>query len=222
MRTRIWPACVVALVAAVVLPLELSAQSTRGAADARQAGEFDLAREVERIRAATAAYRDVGAAVAAGYAAPVPDHCMESGAGVMGHHHINQQLLDDRLEVERPEVMVYEPTADGGRKLVGVEYIVPYSARGRDETPPRILGQQLKRADGLGIWYLHVWVWEENPNGLFADWHPTLTCSPAQDDVGDVGSAGDRGQHDSHSQQPWTGAPRSQQATFPTYAGGQA
>jgi hypothetical protein len=28
----------------------------------------------------------------------------------------------------------------------------------------------------LGIWYLHVWIWEPNPSGLFADWNPSVTC----------------------------------------------
>ena len=58
----------------------------------------------------------------------------------------------------------------------GVEYVVPYSVRPRDAQPPTILGQELKRSDGLQIWYLHVWVWKENPNGLFADWNPTFSC----------------------------------------------
>jgi len=28
----------------------------------------------------------------------------------------------------------------------------------------------------LGIWYLHVWHWEPNPSGVFADWNPNVKC----------------------------------------------
>ena len=38
------------------------------------------------------------------------------------------------------------------------------------------MGQDLKRADSLGIWYLHVWNWTANPSGLFADWNPDVQC----------------------------------------------
>lgn len=45
--------------------------------------------------------------------------------------------------------------------------------------PPRIMGQALKKADRLGIWYLHVWTWEPSPSGLFADWNPNVKCGGA-------------------------------------------
>lgn len=160
----------------VAVPTEIFAQDTRDTAT--ESGERDLERDVALIREATADFHDVEAARAAGYLPPDPDRCLESDAGVMGYHHVNRELLDDRLEVERPEIVVYAPTTEDERKLVNVEYVIPYSAWPRDEAPPRILGQDLKRSDGLEIWYLHVWVWEENPNGVFADWNPTLTCSP--------------------------------------------
>ncbi len=38
------------------------------------------------------------------------------------------------------------------------------------------MGQNLKPARSLGLWYLHVWVWQENPSGLFADWNPSVKC----------------------------------------------
>jgi hypothetical protein len=38
------------------------------------------------------------------------------------------------------------------------------------------MGQALKKADKLGIWYLHVWAWEASPSGLFSDWNPNVKC----------------------------------------------
>jgi hypothetical protein len=167
-------ACVLA--AAAVVPAQVRGQegSPGGSPGAQPA---DLEAAVARIRAATAAFRDVEAAKAAGYPESVPPHCMESMAGGMGHHYLNPDLMDDSLVLEQPEILVYEPTPGGGLELVGVEYVVPYTAWRRDEAP-RILGQDLKRSDALGIWYLHVWVWRENPRGLFADWNPAVSCSP--------------------------------------------
>jgi hypothetical protein len=132
--------------------------------------------EVERVRAATAPFRDLDAAVKAGYPRSVA-HCLDNPpAGGMGYHHIHSDLMDDRIELERPEILVYERTSDGGYELVGVEYAVPLDAWTREE-PPTVMGQDLKRAPALGLWYLHVWVWRTNPNGLFADWNPDVACS---------------------------------------------
>lgn len=161
------------LVLALAVLLAPTGVAAQGKASAGEQAEIE--RAVLRIREATKAFHDIGAAVAAGY--PATDHCLESAAGAMGHHFINQTLYDAQLEVERPEILVYAPREeDGGLELAGVEYVVPYSVRPRDAQPPTILGQELKRADGLQIWYLHVWVWKENPKGLFADWNPTFTC----------------------------------------------
>jgi hypothetical protein len=93
----------------------------------------------------------------------------------MGYHFQNNALLDTTLDVDHPEVLVYERKPDGEFKLNGVEFLVPISAWTSTE-PPKVMGQSLKRADRLGIWYLHVWTWEPSPSGLFADWNPRVKC----------------------------------------------
>ncbi|HEY8549083.1 MAG TPA: hypothetical protein VIL35_03925 [Vicinamibacterales bacterium] len=138
-------------------------------------GDADLKRNLDRIKAVTRPYHDIAAAHAAGYPREVPP-CVASPEGGMGHHFAHPRLMDDRLEIEKPEILVYAPAPDGKLKLAGVEYIVPYSAWSKSE-PPRILGQNLKKSDQLQIWYLHVWVWEENEKGVFADWNPAVKCS---------------------------------------------
>jgi hypothetical protein len=94
----------------------------------------------------------------------------------MGYHHVNQGLLDDRIEIERPEMLVYERLPDGRYRLNGVEYIVPFSVRPATAEAPTVMGQALKPAPQLKIWYRHVWVWLENPSGLFSDWNPRVKC----------------------------------------------
>jgi hypothetical protein len=154
-------------------------QSDAGAARASDAPgmgmAIDLDTAIEQIRAATASFRDLEQAVAAGYSRE-GGRCLDNPPhGAMGYHHQNAALLDDVLELERPEILTYERTASGGYELTGVEYIVPLDAWSGD-APPQILDQPLRRAPSLGIWYLHVWVWRENPSGVFADWNPNVTC----------------------------------------------
>jgi hypothetical protein len=93
----------------------------------------------------------------------------------MGLHYKNPVLRDGTLDLERPEILLYERLPDGTFRLNGVEYVVPLSAWTRAE-PPMLMGQGLRRDEALGIWYLHVWIWEANPSGLFADWNPRAKC----------------------------------------------
>lgn len=131
-------------------------------------------RDIERVRAATVPFKSADAAAAAGYKPTT--HCVENPPhGGMGFHFDNDALRDATLDVEKPEVLVYERQPDGAFKLNGVEYIVPIAAWKRNEAPT-IMGQKLKRAERLGFWYLHVWIWEPSPSGLFADWNPSVKC----------------------------------------------
>lgn len=131
---------------------------------------------IARLRAATRGFQSLDAAVAAGYAATVRECLVHEHHGAMGYHHVNRAYVDARAEVERPEILLYERGADGRARLNGVEYIVPYAAWPRDSVPPVLMGQTLRREDNLRIWYLHVWAWNENPDGVFADYHPRVTC----------------------------------------------
>ena len=134
----------------------------------------DIDRDIARARAATAKFRNPEAAVAAGY--PATSHCVESQpTGGMGLHFGNVALHDTTLDVEKPEILVYEKMGDGSIRLNGVEYVVPISAWTSDQ-PPTLMGQRFKRANGLGIWYLHAWIWNSSSAGVFADWNPDVRC----------------------------------------------
>jgi hypothetical protein len=132
-------------------------------------------RDVERARAATVRFKTLDGAVEAGYPRDVAQCVQHQPHGAMGFHHQNDALMDAKLEIDRPEVLTYERVPGGTYELTGVEYLVPISVWSKDE-PPTIMGQKLKRAPSLGIWYLHVWIWKQNPSGLFADWNPNIKC----------------------------------------------
>jgi hypothetical protein len=134
----------------------------------------EVDRAVEQLRIATAPFHSIDRAQAAGYKQET--ECVERPSeGGMGYHFTNAGLRDGVLELQKPEVLVYGKRADGSFKLNGVEYIVPLDSWKRSD-PPIIMGQPMKRFDPAGFWYLHVWIWEHSPRGLFADWNPRVKC----------------------------------------------
>lgn len=133
--------------------------------------------DVARLRAATSAFRSLDSAVAAGYGRDVPACIVHEHHGAMGFHHVNRALVNATTDVEHPEMLLYERLPDGTYQLNGSEFIIPYRFYSRDSVAPVLFGQQMKQEDNLKYWYLHVWAWKENPNGLFADFHPSVFCA---------------------------------------------
>jgi hypothetical protein len=179
-RLSMWMAgglvAICALTCAAVAQTRATEMSQAAGVPASGFGEA-VDRDVAKIRDATARFKTTEAAEAAGYKR-VTDCVEHQPAGAMGYHFENKSLLDTMLDVDLPEVLVYEKKPDGAFKLNGVEFLVPISAWTAAE-PPRIMGQALKKADRLGVWYLHVWTWEPSPSGLFADWNPNVSCGDA-------------------------------------------
>jgi hypothetical protein len=136
----------------------------------------------ETVRQATAQFKDVEAAKAAGYGLL---HGCASGPqeGAMGVHYANGQLAGDgTLDAATPEALLYEPK-DGKLQLVGVEYVViAEDWHASHEAPPVLMGQLFNYVSapnryGLPAFYeLHVWAWKRNPAGIFADWNPRVSC----------------------------------------------
>lgn len=142
--------------------------------------------EIADIRDATARYHDLDAALADGYV--LFYRCTEQpGVGTMGQHFANLDLVvgDPGIDPLRPEVLVYEPKLNGdGYRLVAVEYVTIQalweSANGA--AIPTVLDQELSLV-GAGNRYgmppffeRHVWLWSPNPNGMFSDWNPNVSC----------------------------------------------
>jgi hypothetical protein len=134
-------------------------------------------RDIMTIRDSTAKFKTTEAAEEAGYKR-VTGCVQHQPAGAMGYHFQNNALLDTTLNLEHPEVLVYEKMPDGTFQLNGVEFLVPISAWKSTE-PPRIMGQALIKVDSIGFWFLHVWTWKPNPSGLFAPWNPDVKCQEA-------------------------------------------
>ena len=155
----------------------LSAQDAHaGHAGANVAVTPGHLRAAEQVRKATAVFADVDAAKAAGYDLQFPAGCAKSPAGAQGFHYLNQGLVDNKTDVLRPELVMYEPQADGSMVLVGVDYIIPFS-EWKSPQPPVLLGIPMLRNEPLGVWALHIWAQRPNPSGLFAAWNPDVSCA---------------------------------------------
>jgi hypothetical protein len=136
----------------------------------------DLGRLLAALRQATEKYHDFAAAQAAGYTVQVTGCMADPTRGGMGYHYAKGELIDAEAVEAQPEVLLYEPRGEGRFRLVGVEFIVPFTEWTSAE-PPMLYGQTFARNETFQVWALHVWVWRHNPRGLFADWNPAVDCS---------------------------------------------
>jgi hypothetical protein len=126
--------------------------------------------------------------------------------GAMGLHYVRRDLLGlppkpalpgsgrvhgtgTHSDFTKPAMLVYEPQQDGSLKLVAVENLVfasAWQAAGK-KGPPTFHGQpyvlladkpetSVDEAHGWEPHYeLHVWL-DENPNGIFAEFSPQVSC----------------------------------------------
>ena len=138
---------------------------------------------VKVVRQATERFKDVAVAEAEGYA--LQFGCVSgSESGAMGLHYVNGPLvMDGELDPMRPEIVLYEPTPNGGVRLTGADYLVLADAwNAKNSGPPQLMGQlfhlfEAPNRFGLPPFYtLHVWAWKESPTGTFANWHSNVSC----------------------------------------------
>jgi len=138
-------------------------------------------KDLATLRAATAKFHRFEEAKDANYTFLFMNMCMvdQSAAklGGMGYHYVNTDLLDDQLDVAKPEALHYEPQANGQLRLVAVEYVIP-AAAWTSPNPPELFGRQLV-LNQFDLWALHVWVWADNPSGIYANWNPRVNCDNA-------------------------------------------
>jgi hypothetical protein len=100
----------------------------------------------------------------------------------MGIHFLNTAAVGPKPDPARPQILLYEPTGDKLR-LVGVEWFIPLSAGVKER--PSLFGRPFDGPmDGheptmpkeLRHYDLHVWLWKENPAGLFSPTNPNVKC----------------------------------------------
>ena len=144
----------------------------------------NVAADLAPVRALTAKYHDISAALADGYQLGfrgVVTGCISNPAfGAMGYHYFHWGKMDDPAIVEGdPEVLVYHTADDGSLVLGAVEWVVhkPLWEQAGNTAAPVVYGQTLHVLNPVLNWYItHAWIWKHNPSGMFSDWNPEVTC----------------------------------------------
>ena len=123
--------------------------------------------------------------------------------GAMGIHFFRPDLLGitgppnprvsgtgTHTDFNRPSILIYEPQADGSLALVAVEnlvFIKAWEAAG-NVAPPSFQGVPYDRmqddpttkVDEAHLFEphydRHVWLWRENPRGVYAQFNPNVSC----------------------------------------------
>ena len=146
---------------------------------------------VEAVRAATEKYKNVRSVEGPGDGYELKFGCVSGGDfGAMGMHFVNFKLVDGEVDVTQPEIVLFEPTPNGGIRITGADFLVPVAAwdaahavpPAEHAAPPELMGQLFHLFDspnrfGLDPFYtLHVWAWKDNPNGTFGNWNPDVSC----------------------------------------------
>jgi hypothetical protein len=138
---------------------------------------------IDTVREATARFKDVEQAKAAGY--ELMFGCVSGPDwGAMGLHYVNLGLVGDGvLDPRRPEIVIYEPLPNGRLRLTGADFLVFRDAwHATNPATPELGGQLLHLFEspnrfGLPDFYtLHVWAWKDNPAGTFSNWHAKVSC----------------------------------------------
>jgi hypothetical protein len=131
--------------------------------------------------------------------------------GAMGIHFFRPDLLGitappnprvdgngTHTDFLNPSILIYEPQADGSLELVAVENLVFVDAwrEAGHDAPPTFHGvtydtmvdDPATTVDEAHLFEphhdRHVWIYRENPNGVFAPFNPAVTCEHHRDDSG--------------------------------------
>ena len=137
--------------------------------------------------------------------------------GAMGIHFFRPDLLGisappnprvdgngTHTDFLRPAILIYEPQADGSLELVAVENLVfqrAWHAAGNAERPSfqgvpydHMADDPATQVDEAHLFEphydRHVWVFRDNPNGVFAPFNPNVTCPSTMAMAGHAGHAG--------------------------------
>jgi hypothetical protein len=106
--------------------------------------------------------------------------------GAMGIHVVKPgRTTALKVTFDAPAALIYEPQHDGRMALVGLEYIhdaKSWQNKFGATSVPSLDGHLMNYVGapnryGLDPFFeIHVWAFEDNPKGAFADWNTHVTC----------------------------------------------
>jgi hypothetical protein len=142
---------------------------------------------VQAVKIATGKFKNVTDIAGPGSDYALTFGCVSGGDfGAMGLHYLKGSILHDgMINIDDPEIILFEPTRNGGIQITGADYLVfasEFEAKNGKGVVPSLKGQLFHFFDspnrfGLDPFYtLHVWAWKDNPNGTFTNWNPNVSC----------------------------------------------
>ena len=187
----------------VALVAALAATASVMQAQSKPSGAAPMSADLAATKAALAKYSDPLAAIKDGYFSTLAcidfpkgavDGPVEYPPGAMGVHFLNPGNIGPKLDPSKPQVLIYEPVGD---KLVlsAAEWFMPAEIAGG--AAPSIFGQTLAGPmDGhepimpasLRHYDLHVWLWKDNPRGMFTSTNAAMKCAPGKAYTVQIGS----------------------------------
>ena len=154
-----------------------SAAPASGHAHGRVELTPQMLQQVAALHVLFAKYHDLQKALENGYKFVGP--CVsDPKLGGMGDHY-SRSANDDfgrgdgTHALERPQYLVYAPQKNGSRRLAALDYTVPYE-KWQGDKAPEFFGIPFTRNDGFGVWMFHIWVFQHNPAGIFANFNPKV------------------------------------------------
>ncbi len=164
----------------IAIGLALAALSIQGPAAFAETSSPKLSPELERVRDRLAKYKEPVVAVRDGYFSTLG--CVHYKDGAMGVHFLNPAFISPAPDPDKPQILVYEPKGDK-LELVAAEWFIPL-ATGVGKRPVLfdrpfdgpMAGHEPLMTHQLHHYDLHVWLFKENPMGLFAAINPDVSC----------------------------------------------
>jgi hypothetical protein len=187
------------LASAFVGSMAIGCGGVEGEVDSSQSAD-GAGQLLSKFRGATSIYKNVANAEAAGFVR-LQEPCFAEewsegdGSDInLGVVYVRPSHMDANLDAKDPEVLYYEPQADGSLELMGGEYFCP---EGACNSPPTLLGFTFRHELDVGGYALHTWGWLDNPNGLTHPINPNVDttycagCSHPGEEVEECHSGGD-------------------------------
>jgi hypothetical protein len=137
----------------------------------------DARQQLAGLHPLFAKYHDLDKALADGYKFVGPCVSDPTLGGMGDHYSLNADVDfgrgDGTYSLESPQYLVYAPQKNGSRRLAALDYTVPYEKWNGAE-PPAFFGIPFTRNDGFGVWMFHIWLFQHNSAGMFANFNPAV------------------------------------------------
>jgi len=183
-RSVLYWVCVFALIA---LPVGGCSDESSGGGSAGNGGSgSEVASDIDKAREATERYKSLQNAIEDGYGPNTTVPCIAHNGWRYSNLGYVLAALAAPPDIEKPVNLVYQREEDGEMILMAVEYIA--SGEG---AAPVIFGHEM---DGTfcipnlpPLYALHVWLWKDNPDGMFEHVNSTVPADVCVTDEGDFG-----------------------------------